>query len=83
MGGGTTFHEISRDQLSKLRVPNVPSQIIEYWDLKVKPIFDKQELLLREIDVLTQQRDELLPLLMNGQVSIISSEINCDLSQDL
>ena len=83
MGGGTTFHEISRDQLSKLKVPNVPSQIIEYWDLKVKPIFDKQELLLREIDVLTQQRDELLPLLMNGQVSIISPEINCDLSRDL
>ena len=34
-----------------------------------------------EIKVLTIQRDELLPLLMNGQVSVMSREINCDLSR--
>ena len=32
-----------------------------------------------EIVALTKQRDELLPLLMNGQVSVMPTEVNCDL----
>ena len=32
-----------------------------------------------EISSLTIQRDELLPLLMNGQVSVLPTEVNCDL----
>ena len=33
-----------------------------------------------EIELLTKQRDELLPLLMNGQVSVRPTAVNCDLS---
>ncbi len=33
-----------------------------------------------EIEALTAKRDKLLPLLMNGQVSVRPSEVNCDLS---
>jgi type I restriction enzyme S subunit len=33
----------------------------------------------KEIKVLTKQRDELLPLLMNGQVSVTQTAVNCDL----
>ena len=33
-----------------------------------------------EVSNLTTQRDELLPLLMNGQASVIPTEVNCDLS---
>ncbi|WP_304474880.1 restriction endonuclease subunit S [uncultured Parasutterella sp.] len=32
-----------------------------------------------EVSNLTTQRDELLPLLMNGQASVIPTEVNCDL----
>ena len=35
-----------------------------------------------QIKNLTKQRDELLPLLMNGQVSVMPPEVNCDLSRD-
>ncbi len=35
-----------------------------------------------EISNLQKQRDELLPLLMNGQVSVMPTEVNCDLSHD-
>jgi len=35
-----------------------------------------------EIDLLIQEREELLPLLMNGQVSVMPPEVNCDLSYD-
>ena len=75
MGSGTTFSEISKEELSKLNIPNVPTNIIKEWDLIVSPIFQRQEKLLLESSELTKQRDELLPLLMNGQV-------NCDLSLD-
>ena len=40
-------------------------------------MFDRQMILGEEIDILTKQRDELLPHLMNGQVSV-----NSDLSDD-
>ena len=36
----------------------------------VRPMFDEQLLRQREIEALTKRRDELLPLLMNGQVSL-------------
>ena len=37
-----------------------------------KPMFDEQLLRQKEIETLTKQRDELLPLLMNGQASVNS-----------
>ena len=37
---------------------------------------------VNEINLLVKQRDELLPLLMNGQVSVMHREVNCDLSHD-
>ncbi|MBD5284546.1 MAG: restriction endonuclease subunit S, partial [Bacteroides sp.] len=35
-----------------------------------------------ENNELQKQRDELLPLLMNGQVSVMPLATNCDLSHD-
>ena len=35
-----------------------------------KPMFDEQLLRQKEIEALTKQRDELLPLLMNGQATV-------------
>ena len=50
----------------------------------VTSMFDEQLLRLQEIEKLTKQRDELLPLLMNGQVivGIERSRLNYDLSND-
>lgn len=36
----------------------------------------------REIRDIKKLRDDLLPLLMNGQVSVMHREVNCDLSHD-
>ena len=83
MGSGTTFSEVSKDELAKLKVPDVPSNIIEQWNSKVEPIFRRQKLILKETDTLSTQRDELLPLLMNGQVSVMPPEVNCDLSETI
>ena len=80
MGSGTTFSEVSKDELAKLKVPDVPSDLIEKWDNEAKSLFDRQEIILKEIDTLTKQQNELLPLLINGQVSVMPSEVNCDLA---
>ena len=50
----------------------------------VTSMFDEQLLRLQEIEKLTKQRDELLPLLMNGQVivGIERSRLNYDLPHD-
>ncbi len=48
----------------------------------LEPILSKKRQIEVEIKALIQERDELLPLLMNGQVSVMPSEVNCDLSLD-
>lgn len=82
LGSGTTFSEVSKDGLSKLCVPLIPLKVIKEWDKIAVPIFLRQKQLLKEIATLAAQRDELLPLLMNGQVSVRPTGLNCDLSHD-
>ena len=68
---GTTFGAITKDELFSLPVVIPPAYIIEQFESICRPIFDKQMQIGFEISDLTKQRDELLPLLMNGQVTIV------------
>ena len=47
-----------------------PKQILQAFHNKVVVIFDSIKNNINEINALTKQRDELLPLLMNGQITI-------------
>lgn len=67
---GTTFGSITKDELYGLPVVKPDGNIIKKYEEKCKPIFEQQMILGAEISSLTRQRDELLPLLMNGQVSV-------------
>ena len=72
----TTMGHITQDHLKQSTItlpPNV--DIANKLEEKLCPIFDAIVNNNQEIIELTKQRDELLPLLMNGQV-------NCDLSPD-
>ena len=69
---GTTFGSITKDELFDLPVVIPSDKIIERFEAICKPIFDKQMEIGYEIEQLIKQRDELLPLLMNGQVSVNS-----------
>ena len=71
---GTTFGSITKDDLFNLPVVIPPSEIVEQFEKVCNPIFVKQMEIGFEIESLTKQRNELLPLLMNGQVSLL----NCD-----
>lgn len=67
----TTMGHITQDHLeqSTIAIPDDIS-ITSTFEERISPIFDQQVKLQEEIAQLTKQRDELLPLLMNGQVTI-------------
>ena len=72
-GTGTTFKEVSRDDLCKFPILVVgANEAYKQWIELQDKIANKQFVLKKEIAALTKQRDELLPLLMNGQASVNS-----------
>ena len=75
LGTGTTFKEISREDVLKFPVLRPNNETLNLWKENVTTINDRQLELQKENENLTKLRDELLPLLMNGQVSV-----NYDLS---
>lgn len=74
---GTTFGSITKEDLYSLPIIIPSHEVIRAFDKICSPMFDRQMILGEEIDILTKQRNELLPLLMNGQISV-----NSDLSDD-
>ena len=82
----TTMGHITQDHLRQSTIalpPNV--DIANKLEEKLCPIFDAIVKNSQEIMTLTKQRDELLPLLMNGQASVnyhlsASSSISFDIS---
>lgn len=77
LGTGTTFKEVSREDVLKFPILKPSDAILDLWEKRVSALNNKQFVIQKENEFLTKQRDELLPLLMNGQVSV-----NSDLSHD-
>ena len=75
LGTGTTFKEVSREDVLKFPILKPSNDILDLWEKQVVALNDRQLEIQKENESLTKQRDELLPLLMNGQVSL-----NSDLS---
>lgn len=76
----TTMGHITQDHLqqSTIAIPN-DVNIANSFEERVSPLFDQIVKLQEEIAQLTKQRDELLPLLMNGQVSLNPDLSNSDI----
>ena len=77
LGTGTTFKEVSREDILKFPMLKPSDNVLDLWEEMILAINDRQLEIQKENESLTKQRDELLPLLMNGQVSV-----NSDLSDD-
>ena len=75
LGTGTTFKEVSREDVLKFPILKPSDDVLDLWEERVSALNDKQLELQKENENLVKQRDELLPLLMNGHVSL-----NSDLS---
>ena len=74
---GTGVPSMTASTLYNISVINPNEYLLKRFDDVLTPIFYKIKQLKTEREELTKQRDELLPLLMNGQVSV-----NSDLSDD-
>ena len=73
LGSGTTFKEVSSEDLCKFPILIVGAKYVyKQWMELQNEIANKQFVLTKEIAALTKQRDELLPLLMNGQATVNS-----------
>jgi type I restriction enzyme, S subunit len=67
---GSTFKEVSASTLKMINVCLPEKSIIDTYNQKINPIFKRQNLLELENQQLSQLRDWLLPMLMNGQVTV-------------
>ena len=75
--GTTTVIALYQEDLYRLPIVVPTKNVMDTFSIIEKSILNQKELLTNEIISLIKQRDELLPLLMNGQVSV-----NSDLSDD-
>ena len=77
---GSSIPYIVLDDLAGFRFA-YHNETIEKFVKIISPVFYK--FIFKENDETTSlinQRDEILPLLMNGQVSVMPQEVNCDLA---
>ena len=72
---GSTRDNISQDTIKNILLPLPTNKIAKEFNKQIRCLYQMMINNCQEIDILTKQRDELLPLLMNGQVSV-----NSDLS---
>jgi type I restriction enzyme S subunit len=78
-GGGSVFKSIITSDIENSILCIASPNVIDEFTKIVRQMFLNIKLNTAEIAKLTKQRDELLPLLMNGQVSVTPSAVNCDL----
>ncbi len=70
--GGSILQNVSQDTLKGLHIIVPNKRILEKFNEVIEQVFNRMLNCLKENNNLIKQRDELLPLLMNGQVSVNS-----------
>lgn len=67
--GGSIMQNVSQDTLKQVKICLPTESVISIFNEKILTLLNKMQCLIKENEELTKLRDELLPLLMNGQVS--------------
>lgn len=76
---GSVQQQLTVPELSNFIIPYPTPTEIQKYDILTTPILEVLHSNKTEIMRLQNIRDELLPLLMNGQVSVMPTAVNCDL----
>ena len=79
---GSVQQQLTVPEISNFNIPYPSSTEILKYESQTTPILQIIHSNKTEINKLQNLRDTLLPLLMNGQVSVMPQEVNCDLSHD-
>ena len=77
---GTGINNLTNENFNQVLLPVPPNQYICLFNSTVSASFDRIGENEMQTEELSKQRDELLPLLMNGQVSV--KQLNNHLSHD-
>jgi type I restriction enzyme S subunit len=75
---GSTFKEVSASTLKTINVFLPPKVLVEQYRNLVSSTFQKQNTIELENQKLTELRDWLLPMLMNGQVKVGDSDLESE-----
>jgi type I restriction enzyme, S subunit len=67
---GSTLRCLVMNSLCSIQYVCIPNNLMQSFSAKVSPLYKQIHRNNNEIAELTKQRDELLPLLMNGQASV-------------
>ena len=76
---GNTILNMSKEEFANIMILYPETSILQKYHNQCEPIFSQIDENIKELNLLTKQRNELLPLLMTGQVSV--KQLNNDLSQ--
>lgn len=77
---GNTFANMNKDEFCNIPIINPKAELVSLFHTRTCPLFKEIDNNIKEINALQKQRDQLLPLLINGQVSV--TQLNSDLSHD-
>ena len=80
ISSGSARDNISQAVIRDTVLLSPPIQMLQTFHSSVFPLFNRIVECKNEIETLTALREELLPLLMNGQVSVKPTAVNCDLA---
>ena len=75
----SSYPSIGPTDIESLYICYGPDSLMDLFYQRTSSTFISIEKNEQEIKYLQDERDELLPLLMNGQVSVMPPEVNCDL----
>jgi type I restriction enzyme, S subunit len=78
----TTMGHITQDHLIQSRIVIPPLPLIERLDRIISPVLSKQIKLREENQELASLRDWLLPMLMNGQITVKEAEEKLDMAAE-
>ena len=67
---GSVQQQLTVPEISYIKVPYPSKEVLNEYNSIVTPIIEKIEQNIEQNETLTKQRDELLPLLMNGQATV-------------
>jgi type I restriction enzyme S subunit len=71
---GTNINNLNGTMVAGFKLVIPPKELIKKFNFKVESVFEKIGLNIRENQKLTELRDWLLPMLMNGQIKIKDAE---------
>ena len=72
---GTSINNIGNEQLTGIRLPIPPMSIVSEFENRINPMFKIQGEIVKENQKLASLRNFLLPMLMNGQVKVVTDSI--------